>query len=89
MREHDEIGSAVADNGIGLRRIGDEPADGRGNIGLAFDALRKRRHEAGPPRHSGNIRRIESQAHIDQVETQCLEPFDQFDALLDRLAFAC
>jgi len=54
---------------------------------VGISAFGNRRHEGRPPRHGADIRRVEAEAHIDQVQPARFEAADELDGFFQRLTF--
>jgi hypothetical protein len=65
--EDDQIGAALPDDLVGLRRIRDQPDGRRGDAGSAADRLRERHLVAGSERNR-RVRDVAARAAVDDVD---------------------
>ena len=84
--EQDQVGVPFGDRGLGLLRLGDHPADGGRNLGLAANSAGHGNQESGSPGDVRDVGRDEVVAHVEQIESGVFELPRQLDRFVDRHA---
>lgn len=79
-----QIGIPIDDGLIGLVGVGDEPADGGGDVDCAANLACHRDQEAFAPGDFGDVGGNEAMADIDEIESGMFESRDKFDGFVER-----